>query len=75
MSEELKAEDKMTEKISEEKIIEEKMASVFSVCAFVETEDGRIEATCETKEAAHKLADLLEKEVTIRVKAKVTQDA
>jgi len=36
--------------------------------------DGHIEAECESKEASHELAELLEKEVTIRVKpAKVTE--
>jgi hypothetical protein len=36
--------------------------------------DGHIEADCETKEASHELAELLEKEVIIRVKAKVTEE-
>lgn len=37
--------------------------------------DGHIEAECETKEASHELAELLEKEVIIRVKpVKVTEE-
>jgi hypothetical protein len=36
--------------------------------------DGYIEAECETKDASHELAELLEHEVIIRVKpAKVTE--
>ncbi|GAI60937.1 unnamed protein product [marine sediment metagenome] len=50
-----------------------KKPSVFTVCQLAETEDGHIEAACQTKEAARQLADLLEKEVIIRVKPKVTE--
>jgi len=53
--------------------VEGKKPSIFTLCHLVETEDGHIEAACETKEAARKLADLLEQEVIIRVKAKVTE--
>jgi hypothetical protein len=63
----------MNDEVKTEVKTEAKKPSVFSVCHLVETEDGHIEAACETKEAARKLADLLEKEVIIRVKAKVTE--
>ena len=64
MSEELKVEEK----------IAEKKPSVFSQCHLIEV-DGHIEASCQSKEASQALADLLEQEVVIRVKAaKVTEE-
>jgi len=57
MSEELKIEEKVAEK----------KPSVFSRCKLIEV-DGHIEATCQSKEASHALAELLEQEVVIRVK-------
>lgn len=52
----------------------EKKPSVFSQCQLIEV-DGHIEATCQSKEASHALAELLEQEIIIRVKpGKVTEE-
>jgi molybdopterin biosynthesis enzyme len=65
--------------MSDEKILEavkasEKKPSVFSRCRLV-VKDGHIEAACKTKEDSHELAELLEKEVVIRVKpGEVTEE-
>ena len=72
MSEELTVEKKqeMKEQLKEQA----KKPSVFSRCKLIEV-DGHIEATCQSKEASHALAELLEQEVVIRVKAdKVTEE-
>lgn len=72
MSEELTAEKKleMNEQLKEAV----KKPSVFSRCKLVVV-DGHIEAACKTKEDSHELAELLEKEVVIRVKpGQVTEE-
>jgi len=68
-------EEKIEEKLEE---ITEK-PSVFTVCKLRVLGQGserHIEADCGTKEASHELAELLEREVVIRVKpGKVTEEA
>lgn len=59
----------MSDEIETKVPVEEKKPSVFSRCKLIEV-NGHIEATCESKEASHELAELLEQEVIIRVKPK-----
>ena len=57
--------------MSDEKVLVEGVDYIKCPCELKVT-DGHLEADCETKEDQRLLAELLEKEVIIRVKPKVT---